>query len=220
MLTETLRDKHGGLRDRKKRATRARILESAAELFVERGVDGATMAAIAERAGISRPSVFNYFPTKDALLIALVHGINDRTREVLAATEPDADTDAATALTDYFRVYAEMSFERLDKATWRHVEATYVRAPGTDFVRAYQELVERMRGDLLAFMRKIQPQGPLAQALSSAAFSDMVFDFWSARFVDLIRSETMGIDDHLAGLHRDFSDVLRLMSRSNANGPS
>jgi AcrR family transcriptional regulator len=54
-----------GLRERKKQRTREAIVESAFELFAERGFDGTTIAAIAEAAEIAPRTFFAYFPTKE-----------------------------------------------------------------------------------------------------------------------------------------------------------
>ena len=63
----------GGLREQIK-AERARaILGAARDLFRERGFDRATTLEIAERAGVGAGTVFKYFPTKDALLSAVVN---------------------------------------------------------------------------------------------------------------------------------------------------
>lgn len=49
-----------------------RIRTAAAELFAERGYGGASMAGIAERVGIQKASLYNYYASKAALLIDLV----------------------------------------------------------------------------------------------------------------------------------------------------
>jgi AcrR family transcriptional regulator len=56
-----------GLRERKKRATRALIADTAMRLFAEHGFDQATVADVAEAAGVSVKTVFNYFPAKEDL---------------------------------------------------------------------------------------------------------------------------------------------------------
>ncbi|WP_413105680.1 TetR/AcrR family transcriptional regulator [Streptomyces sp. Inha503] len=53
----------GGARHRGTQ-TRDRLYEAAAALFVERGYEATTMADIAERAGASRRTAFNHFPSK------------------------------------------------------------------------------------------------------------------------------------------------------------
>ncbi|MBR9911096.1 MAG: TetR/AcrR family transcriptional regulator [Gammaproteobacteria bacterium] len=60
------------LRQRKKRLTHRRICDAAADLFVSQGFSAATVDAIAERAQISKPTFFNYFASKQAVLQELI----------------------------------------------------------------------------------------------------------------------------------------------------
>jgi AcrR family transcriptional regulator len=50
---------------------REAILDAACAEFARHGYDGATTSAIAERAGISQPYVFRFFPTKKELFVAV-----------------------------------------------------------------------------------------------------------------------------------------------------
>jgi AcrR family transcriptional regulator len=54
------------------RRTMEVVLEAAARVFARRGYAGATTNHIAERAGISIGSLYEYFPSKDAILVALL----------------------------------------------------------------------------------------------------------------------------------------------------
>src|SRR4051812_14348186 len=56
-----------GRRQRKREETRRAIAEAAMRLFVERGFDEVTVAAVAEAADVSVNTVFNHFPTKEDL---------------------------------------------------------------------------------------------------------------------------------------------------------
>jgi AcrR family transcriptional regulator len=57
-----------GLRERKKRQTRAAIRQLALKLFLEKGYDSTTTSEIARAADISIATLFNYFPSKESLL--------------------------------------------------------------------------------------------------------------------------------------------------------
>ena len=57
-----------GVREWKKAASRRQLVDAAAQLFAERGVEATTMDDIARAAGMSRTSVFNYFGYKEMLL--------------------------------------------------------------------------------------------------------------------------------------------------------
>ncbi len=60
---------HVGLRERKKRLTRQQLSDTATEMFLERGFDAVRVSEIAEVCGVSEKTVFNYFPTKESLIL-------------------------------------------------------------------------------------------------------------------------------------------------------
>ncbi|MET7725825.1 TetR/AcrR family transcriptional regulator [Streptomyces mirabilis] len=51
---------------------RAEIVRAALEVIAERGYRGASMASVAERVGLTQQGLLHYFPTKDALLVAVL----------------------------------------------------------------------------------------------------------------------------------------------------
>lgn len=58
-----------GLRERKKRLTRQRLSDTATQMFLEQGFDAVRVTEIAEACGVSEKTVFNYFPTKESLIL-------------------------------------------------------------------------------------------------------------------------------------------------------
>jgi AcrR family transcriptional regulator len=65
--------------------TRRRLLDAAAELFAERGIDGASIDAIAERAERTSGAVYDHFGGKGGLLFALLDGWVDDVSAVIGA---------------------------------------------------------------------------------------------------------------------------------------
>lgn len=61
------------------------ILEAAAQVFSERGFEAATTNQIAERAGISIGSLYQYFPNKDSLILAVQKVHHDQVLSVIRA---------------------------------------------------------------------------------------------------------------------------------------
>lgn len=51
---------------------RAEIVRAALEVIAERGYRGASLAAVAERVGLTQQGLLHHFPTKDALLVAVL----------------------------------------------------------------------------------------------------------------------------------------------------
>jgi len=77
--------RNNGLRERKKRLLRQQLSDTATEMFVERGFDNVRITEIAEACGVSEKTVYNYFPTKESLILdrwqstptALLRGLAD-----------------------------------------------------------------------------------------------------------------------------------------------
>lgn len=57
------------------------ILDAAALIFSQHGIDGASMSQIADASGVSKATIYHYFVSKDELVVAL-------TRRLFAEDEP------------------------------------------------------------------------------------------------------------------------------------
>ncbi|MEV8529329.1 TetR family transcriptional regulator [Streptomyces sp. NPDC052000] len=74
-----------GLRERKKRQTYQAVSDAAIALFLERGFDGVSVAEVAAAAGISKPTLFRYFPAKEDLVLHRFADHEDEAARVVAA---------------------------------------------------------------------------------------------------------------------------------------
>ncbi len=72
--------------------TRGRLLDAAAELFAERGIEASSIDAIAERAGRTSGAVYDHFGGKDGLLRALLESWVDDVATTIVAELADATT--------------------------------------------------------------------------------------------------------------------------------
>jgi AcrR family transcriptional regulator len=92
-----------------RRERRAQLLDSALEVFVAQGYHAAAMDDIAERAGVSKPVLYQHFPGKLDLYLALLDVssdlIIDTCREALAATH-DNKTRVAAAMEAFYTYVA------------------------------------------------------------------------------------------------------------------
>ena len=83
-------------RARRKQARPGELLEAALALFAEKGYAATRVDAVAARAGVSKGTLFLYFPSKEALFQAVVHEYATRhldsgLREVAAYAGPSAE---------------------------------------------------------------------------------------------------------------------------------
>jgi len=99
-------------------ARRAQLLDAAREIFVAHGYHAAAMDDIAERAGVSKPVLYQHFPGKRELYLALVQEhateLFEAVRAALQST-PDNKQRVAATLGAYF------AFVDSDSAAFRLV---------------------------------------------------------------------------------------------------
>jgi len=82
-------------RQARSRATVDSVLAATARVLVKRGFDGLTTNLVAETAGVSIGSLYQYFPNKDSILAALVREhIAEGTRELVAALDGPTDLES------------------------------------------------------------------------------------------------------------------------------
>jgi AcrR family transcriptional regulator len=122
---------------------RRRVLEAAEALFRERGLD-VGVAEIAERARVGRATLFRNFPTKEALIAAIVV---ERMREavVLAQSLLEAP-EPAEALFEFLAEAAGR--QQLDRALFEAVEDAWlvndeIRAAHAEVVGVVDQLLHR-----------------------------------------------------------------------------
>lgn len=98
---------------RRRGVTRERILRAAVTLAHEEGWPSVTMRKIADRVDYSHPALYAYFPTKDALLLALLReGLRSFRDDLAAARDPTRSVEEnVTAVGVAFWDFA-----------WRHPE--------------------------------------------------------------------------------------------------
>jgi len=70
-----------------KEKTKIKILKSAVELVIQKGYDNVTLREIAKQAGVSNPTIYNYFPSKERLLFGYIEQKHKESVEILESIE-------------------------------------------------------------------------------------------------------------------------------------
>ncbi|GGR67531.1 TetR family transcriptional regulator [Streptomyces parvulus] len=112
----------GGLRERKKRATRAALAEAAVRLAAEHGADKVTVEAISAAAGVSVRTFFNYFDSREDAFVVIDADAGARMRRAVL------DAPAALSPLEALReaMAAELAEAEQQHELWRlHAEVLH-----------------------------------------------------------------------------------------------
>lgn len=97
-------------RSRIQSRNRAAILDAALAVFAERGFEGATLDRIAAAAGLSKPNLLYYFPSKEALHLGLLRDLLDAWLRPLREIDPRGEP--VEEVLAYVRAKLALSRER------------------------------------------------------------------------------------------------------------
>jgi AcrR family transcriptional regulator len=155
-----------------------RILQKALELFSGRGYDATSVREICEAAGITKPTLYHFYGSKEGVYRALVEGALARFRDdMLRALAGEAGL--REQLTRMSRAYIDSALREPDLARFLMalIHNPPHSAPATDFVGFYQGIVAEVaksvelavaRGEIAAGpteVRVLVLMGALAEAM-------------------------------------------------------
>ena len=125
------------------------ILDAALTSFAEQGFNGASMRTIAGSAGTSLSNLYNYFPSKDDLLVAVLKDANDELLRRLADRLGDADTGPTERLRAAVHAYVEFSTDHRLASIVAMSEFRYLEGESRQDVVEARDSTERIFVDLV-----------------------------------------------------------------------
>jgi TetR/AcrR family transcriptional regulator len=136
-----------------------RILQSALDLFTQKGYDATSVREICEAARITKPTLYHFYKSKGGVYHALVDGALEPFRRTLLV-ELEGPGSAAVRLKRVARAYfaAARGQRQLMRFIFALIHNPPASAPATDFIRFYEELV----GCIAACVDRAVENGELA----------------------------------------------------------
>jgi AcrR family transcriptional regulator len=154
-------------RPRQERSERlvADVLEAAVRVLAREGAPRFTTARVAEEAGVSVGSLYQYFPNKEAILFRLQSDEWEQTGALLASILAESDEPAPDRLRAMVRAFFQSEWEEASLRTaLKDAAPLYRDAPE---VRKHREIGMRR---LLTFMHEAVPKVPAKERAFAAAF--------------------------------------------------
>jgi AcrR family transcriptional regulator len=153
--------------------TRDRLLDAAAEVLLTAGAENVTLAAVAERAGVSKGGLLYHFPNKQAIVSALV----DRLVDQFDTAMRTAGSASGAATRAYLDGTLEPSPGTAGAAT-DHLAAALLAATLTE-----PGALEPLRRTYRSWQRRLEDDGIDPAAATAVRLA--VDGWWLARLLDL-----------------------------------
>jgi AcrR family transcriptional regulator len=182
-----------GVRQKKRARTEAAILRAAASLITRNGFENTSMEDIAGRAEVGVGTVYNYFGSKNALLLALMQRDTEdllKEGEAVLARPP---RKPETALTELFWIYAHGFLGRYDRKLLREVFAAAFHQPeelGQELTRMDFQLMAQA-GRLIAWFQR---EGVLKKSLSIEQASLVLYGALAVAVIMCVQYEEMPLE--------------------------
>ncbi|MTI45615.1 TetR family transcriptional regulator [Roseibium hamelinense] len=128
------------------KSTKADILDSALDIVREAGALSLTIDAVAERSGFSKGGVLYNFPTKDALIAAMVQRLADRFAEEIEtarASHMRSKSPTLAAMVDVTEIWL-----RENKSIARAILVTHMKSP--NLIDSFMALKKRLKDAIRA----------------------------------------------------------------------
>ncbi len=187
----------------KKRDTskkRESILDAAEAAFVNDGYDNASMDRIAEIADASKRTVYNHFPSKEALFKAVLDRLVEETHS-LTQVQYDSSRPLPDQLRDFSRAKTEIANNPKWMAIIRVTTAVFISHP--DLAKDAMANSEDKNESLVKWLKAATADGRLEvpdPELTAVAFWGMVSGafFWPAVFMGPMKtSEARALENEL-----------------------
>lgn len=171
---------------RRRENTRARLLDAAAQVFAETGLEGASVEAICERAGFTRGAFYSNFESKDALFLDLTSSIADqrletiRTRieEFVAAGTLGVGADPLALV---YQIMESGMDDRADVVLMSEIRNHALR--NAEFAQAYLRQEQQMLASIEGIIRGIVDSGFFTLRVDIATAARLLMSIWEGAVV-------------------------------------
>lgn len=197
------------LRERQKVERHRRIVSAAAGLFGEIGYEQASMEAIAERAEVSKGTIYNYYHNKGELLLAIITMEAKDTYDIGQSIIDDERIAPRKAILDLIDIYVGEPMKLMGKETWRQAIAMSILQPESLFGQQYAEMDRKLGAQLVELILTLRrTRGCFVNVADLPALADVLFNNINMMFTLFMTDDTMSLEELRQKLARQTIAVL------------
>lgn len=189
-----------GLRERQKELRRQAIAESAIDLFKTQGYGNTTVEQIARQAGVSVPTVFKYFGSKQEIILEMLKEA-DR-RALLDSHDLPLDEDPLDVLCQLERQIVGYALAMLPAALWRELLPLVLSGGSDGLPEAYRQLNNSLQREIAEVLRALQQRGRLRADLDVELAAFLLNDYSHLQLLRLTSTDEPDLDAHREQVRR------------------
>jgi TetR/AcrR family transcriptional regulator, fatty acid metabolism regulator protein len=154
------------------------ILDAARSVFHEKGFWNARVEDIAAAAGFSKPSIYNYYPDKESIILSLaIREFREMTEKIVAAANESQPFIVSIAsiiriTLYYFKEHFSMI---MDMSDYQRIVSFHCNmSKHTELAEQFKEIPIRILASLRQLIERSQASGELRSALPAAALTTFI----------------------------------------------
>ena len=190
-----------GLREKQKQARREAISQAAIELIKRQGYQNTTIEQIAQEAGVSAPTVFAYFGSKQEILLEMLAGADERAFSD-ARANLDAFSDPVDALCDLEQRLVRYAMDLLSPALWRELLPLVLINGGDGLPDSYRRMNDAVRAQIAGLISVLQERGMLRADLDVELSAFLLNDYSHLQLLRLTAQDEPDYSAHAAQVRR------------------
>ena len=200
------------LREKQKEDRQRRILEATRQQFRKANYRDVTIEAIAEEAGLSAMTVFNYYGSKGGLLLSLVA---ESDRHLITKIDKVLDTefaDATAAVMAFSLTIFDHAFSYLDQRIWGHVLATSILKGSSTFGHGYAALEQELEDLLSQLLLQLKQKHLVDPDCDTAIAASVIYNVHNARFIQFASDPEITRDAIDTLVRQDLHFIVKLIT--------
>lgn len=184
-----------GLRERQKAMRRKAIGEAGVALFERQGFDNTTIEQIAREAGVSAPTVFKYFGSKQEILLEMLQKADEGALEDARVHMAQMD-DPLDAMCYLEQVLVDHALSMLPAPIWHELLLHVLGGDRSDLPEQYKRHNEALQHEIASLLCDLQERGKLRADLDVELAAFLLNDYSHLQLLRLTGSEPMDLEQH------------------------
>jgi AcrR family transcriptional regulator len=168
-------DRHTApLQARRRQQTRGEIIRAAFELFGRHGYEEVSMDSVAAAAGVSRATLFNYFPQKDLILREIAAARVEKLKSILAEFGGSGKAASFETIVEMILRLCEENARIAGKSKKLLIETIFRQATQGVLLVARAEAVEALAAAMGQFLRRKKKAKLVAETVFAVYIATML----------------------------------------------